>query len=189
MYNAIGDPYCYPNTSILINQANIRNQQKLDLFELAMTTHRFGEPLPDGRYSISHYCAIHRHLFQDVYPWAGKIRTIRISKNGSMFCYPENIKRELTKVLYALKSKSYLGGLQRSDFAVAAAHFLAELNAIHAFRDGNGRVQLAFLALIAFRAGHPLNLERLKPKVFLKIIIESFNGNEELLAVQINKLL
>jgi transposase-like protein len=49
---------------------------------------RSAEPLPAGKLTYPHYCAIHRHLFQDVYTWAGKPRTVRIAKGGSMFCYP-----------------------------------------------------------------------------------------------------
>ena len=174
MYETITDPYCYPNTSILINKAGIRNQKELDRFELSMSINRFSEPLPSGRFSVNHYRFIHHHLFQDVYPWAGKIRNIRISKSGSMFCYPENIKRELTKVFDSLRLSNHLTGLEQNDFVIAAAHVLAELNAIHAFRDGNGRVQLAFLALLSFKAGHQLNFTQLNPGLFLKCMIESF---------------
>ncbi|WP_441239339.1 Fic family protein [Bradyrhizobium sp. 930_D9_N1_4] len=45
-----------------------------------------------------HYRAIHRHLFQNVYDWSGNIRTVRILKGGSMFCYPERIDREMSKL-------------------------------------------------------------------------------------------
>jgi hypothetical protein len=44
-------------------------------------------PLPIGRLSVGHYQAIHRHLFQDVYPWTGMFRNVRIIRDGSMFCY------------------------------------------------------------------------------------------------------
>jgi fido (protein-threonine AMPylation protein) len=70
-----------------------------------------------------------------------------------------------------------------------AAHFLAELNAIHSFRDGNGRTQLAFLAEVAARAGHPLNLDRLDPEAFLQAMVASFQGEERLLAAQLRSLI
>ncbi len=77
----------------------------------------------------------------------------------------------------------------RAGFAAGAAHFLADLNAIHAFRDGNGRAQLAFVALLAAQAGHPLDLERLDPAAFLSAMIASFHGNEELLTMHLIALI
>jgi Fic/DOC family len=91
---------------------------------------------------------------------------IRISKEGSAFCYPEHIDRQLKQVFGALKNKQFLRNLSADEFAEQAAAFLSHLNAIHAFRDGNGRAQLAFMALEAFKAGHPLHLGRLDPKRF-----------------------
>lgn len=71
-YDAIEDPYCYPGTTLLRNIPDLRNAAALAAFEAASTTQRADEPLPGGRFGASHYRAIHRHLFQDVYPWAGK---------------------------------------------------------------------------------------------------------------------
>ena len=69
-----------------------------------------------------------------------------------------------------------------------AAHFLAELNAIHAFRDGNGRSQLTFLALLAHQAEHPLNLDRLDPDEMMTAMIASFDGDEDKLDAVIRGL-
>ena len=91
MYADVPDPYCYPGTTILINRLGFRDQAKLDAFEAEVTAERATQALPTGRLGYGHYRAIHRHLFQDVYAWAGKIRTVRISKEGSTFCYPEHI--------------------------------------------------------------------------------------------------
>lgn len=99
-----------------------------------------------------------------------------------MFCYPENIAGELNRVFGRLRSLRFLRGLDPPGFASGAAHVLAELNAVHAFRDGNGRAQLSFMALIAARAGHPLTLERLDPDPFLSAMIASSRGDEGPLA-------
>ena len=106
-----------------------------------------------------------------------------------MFCYPENIATEMRKLFIDLRRQHYLRGLPPEAFATAAAHFLAELNAIHAFREGNGRSQLAFMTLIAARANHPFDLERLSPGPFLAAMIASFAGDEAPLRGQIRGLL
>ena len=158
MYDSVSDPYCYPGTTVLINKLDLREQAELDAFEAEITSQRAGEALPDGRLDVAHYQSIHRHLFQDVYAWSGDFRTVRIAKDGSMFCYPENITAEMQKLFGILSDAHYLRDLPPENFAERAAHFLAELNAIHPFREGNGRTQLVFLTLFSDRAGHPLDL-------------------------------
>ena len=88
MYEVQPDPYCYAGTDVLKNIPGLRDSGDLRLFETAITSQRAEEPLPSGRLNASHYRAIHRHLFQDVYRWAGRYRTVRIAKGDSMFCYP-----------------------------------------------------------------------------------------------------
>ena len=182
MYADVPDPYCYPGTTILINRLGFRDQAKLDAFEAEVTAERATQALPTGRLGYGHYRAIHRHLFQDVYAWAGKIRTVRISKEGSTFCYPEHISREMRRLFQDLARERYYKDLDARTFAGKAAHFLAELNAIHPFREGNGRTQLSYLIALAERAGHPLTLEELDPMAILEATIASFGGNETLLA-------
>lgn len=89
----------------------------------------------------------------------------------------------------SLQQASFLVRLVEDEFAVQAAHFLAELNAIHPFREGNGRAQLAFMGLLAANAGHSLAFERLVPARFLAAMIESFGGSEQPLSKQLRKLM
>jgi cell filamentation protein len=188
MYRADPDPYCYPGTDVLRNKAGLTDSGALQQYETAMTFARAEEPLPAGRLSVSHYRAIHRHLFQDVYEWAGQFRTVRLTKGASTFCYPEHIAREMRQLFLWLRERGHLRNLSAAGFARDAAHVLAELNAIHPFREGNGRAQLTFLALLANRAGHPLELERLDPGMMLDAMIQSFNSNEGPLAATLEAL-
>jgi cell filamentation protein len=137
---------------------------------------------------FSHYKAVHHHLFQDVYDWAGQVRIVRISKGGNPFCFPENIEDQATKLFDDLRANDYLRSLETQVFSAKAAHFLAELNAIHAFREGNGRSQLTFFALLADHAGHPLDLDKLEAEDMLDAMIASFDGDERKLAAVIEEL-
>lgn len=185
MYDAVSDPYCYAGSTVLKNIPDIMEQGVLDEYEAAFTAQRADEPLPTGNLSVTQYRAVHHHLFQDVYEWAGKFRTVRISKDGSAFCYPENIAREMKRLFSALRKKNGLKKLSREEFASEAASFLSTLNAIHPFREGNGRTQVTFLALVAERAGHPLDLQMLEPESFLAAMVASFKGNDVPLQRQI----
>jgi cell filamentation protein len=182
MYRSEPDPYCYPGTTVLINRLDIRDQPTLDAFEAEMTSERASEPLPTGPLTSDCYLAIHRHLFQDVYDWAGNIRTIRISKGSSTFCYPEHIRRELDALFDRLAAGGELRHLDPRQFADEAAAFIAELNAIQPFREGNGRTQLAFLVVLSEQAGHPLDLSRLDPDAILSATIASFSADSRQLA-------
>jgi cell filamentation protein len=91
----------------------------------------------------------------------------------------------MRRLFAALKRKQYLDRLSREEFAREAANFLSTLNAIHPFREGNGRTQTTLLALVAERARHPLSLRRLRPKKFLAAMVASFKGNDRLLEREI----
>jgi cell filamentation protein len=189
MYDAIEDPYTYKNSTVLLNKLDLQNQADLDAFEAEISSARAEEPLPGGSLDFEHYKAIHHHLFQDVYHWAGQVRTVRIAKGGNPFCFPENIEGQATRLFDNLRLTDYLRNLDTQTFADKAAHFLAELNAIHAFREGNGRSQLTFFALLADHAGHPLKIEKLNPDEMLAAMIASFDGNERRLAGVIHDLI
>jgi cell filamentation protein len=189
MYEAEADPYCYPGTTILINRPGLRDRADLEAFETEMVSQRFREPLPPGRLTARHYCSIHRHLFQDVYAWAGRIRTVQIAKQGSAFCYPEHIEREMQRLFADLTAKKQFRGLTATGFSERATHFLADLNAIHPFREGNGRTQLSFLVALAHRAGHRLDAKRLDPGEMLRAMVRSFAGDEPPLAASIRRLM
>jgi cell filamentation protein len=188
MYDAVDDPYTYENSTVLINKLDLRDQAELDDFEAEITSARANEPLPEGNLDFAHYCTIHRHLFQDVYGWAGTPRTVRIAKQRNPFCFPEHIDAQANKVFADLKAGNYLKNLPANEFAERAAHFLAELNAIHAFREGNGRAQLTFFTLLADQAGQTLDLEKLDPAVMLRAMIASFDGDESGLKAVIEEL-
>jgi cell filamentation protein len=162
---------------------------QLEAFEAASVTQRSEEAFPDGAFDAAHFRAIHRHLFQDVYDWAGEPRTIRIFKDGSPFSYPENFEREIARLFDGLRARDFLRGRDADGFAAGAAYFLAELNAIHLFREGNGRAQTAFLAMLAAEAGHPLDLTRLDPAAWMQAMVRSFYVDAEDLTHQIRGLI
>ena len=87
-----------------------------------------------------------------------------------------------------MRREGLLGGRTAIAFATGAAHLLAELNAIHVFRDGNGRTQLAFLALPAHRADHRLDFDRMVPADMQAAMVGSFGGDTTLLVRQITVL-
>ena len=106
-----------------------------------------------------------------------------------LFAFPENIEDQGAKLFTELRAADYLKGRSGTRFAEGAAHFLAELNAIHAFREGNGRSQLTFFGLLAEAAGHPVKFSKLDPEAMLHAMVASFEGDESELAKVIKRLI
>jgi len=110
-----------------------------------------------GSFDCVHLKAIHKFLFQDIFPWAGQFRVVNIYKGDSPFAPPLNIQPTLADLLSKLKAERLLSGLRAEEFAPRAAFYLGEINAIHPFREGNGRAQREFIRQLAVQAGHPLS--------------------------------
>ena len=175
-YDIFEDPYCYKGSSVLKNKRQLTDADALQRFENNMVSLRFDEAIPSGNFDPAHYRAIHHHLFQDVYDWAGEYRSIRIAKHQSMFCYPEHIASQMDMLIPRLLSADFQPGCARESLIAAAADFLADLNAIHPFREGNGRTQLTFLFLLGEREGQRFDMPRIRPQALLAAMVESFSG-------------
>ena len=174
-YDSMDDPYAYKGSSTLKNKIGLRNSAELESFELEMTALRAQEALPSGNLDARHYTRIHRHIFQDVYAWAGKYRTVLTSKGGNPFCYPDYIDREMDK-LFATIGRT-IQAKDENQFFTEAARFLGELNAIHPFREGNGRAQLAFMSLVSQRSQFPLDFSLVRRETFLPAMVASYSGD------------
>jgi len=179
------DIYCIPGTSVLKNKAGITEQDLLDEYEADYTTVRIIElaqnPIP-GQFDLAHLCRIHRHVFQDVYEWAGQVRNVDIFRGDSRFCNVRQINAYSKKIFDTLKNEGHLFGLPPTDFAARLAHYLAEINAIHPFREGNGRVQRLFISQLADQAGYFLDYSALSQSDVYPAMQASFSGDEHPLA-------
>ena len=159
------DPYVYPGTNVLRNRYDLRDPAELERVEAAVTYGRLAElaeqPLP-GAYDLAHLQAFHARIFSDIYQWAGEIRTVAIAK-GDLFALPQHIEPYLSDVLRQLPAEGHLRGLGREQTLDRLTHYLAEINAAHPFREGNGRTQRAFIAQLADDAGYRVNWRHLDP--------------------------
>lgn len=181
------DDYTYPDSDVLINKPGLRDQAALDAFEADATAIRLlqlsQQPLP-GRFDLAHLCAIHRHLFQDVYLWAGQLRTVDISKGGSRFANCRQLESYLGRQLGCLASENWLRGLPPERFVERMAWLMGEINATHPFRDGNGRAQRAFCAQLAEDAGYFIDFSETTGDEMIAAMIANFRGSDrELVAL------
>ena len=179
------DAYVYPDTEVLRNKADIRDEAALEAFEADACAVRMLELIDNpiqGVFDLKHLCAIHRYLFQDVYDWAGEIRTVDISRGGSRFANFGLIEGYLGQQLNGLAEENFLRGTTPEGFVARLAHYMGEINAAHPFREGNGRVQRLFCSQLADQAGYFIDFEKVNQARMYEVMIASFNGNEKPLA-------
>jgi len=156
------DPYLIPGTNVLKNKVGIVDEKALSQFERPMSTQRIAElqenPIK-GNFDYEHLKKIHGHIFQDTYKWAGQERTVTIAKSSTMFCPANNIHYMQQDIFNKLRKDNFLKDLDCDQFSKKAADLLGDLNALHPFREGNGRTQREFLRQIALNAGYELDLK------------------------------
>jgi cell filamentation protein len=165
---SVGDPYVYLDAPrFLKNKFGIKDAATLDAAERVHVAQRIKQGAPGGEFDLDHLRAIHKHLFQDVYAWAGKTRTVELAKGGDQFHLVAYIETGMADIHRRLIQRKFLGGLDAETFAREPAQIIGDLNYLHPFREGNGRTQLQYLKQLTKRAGHNIDLTRLQPKQWL----------------------
>lgn len=185
------DDYFIRGTTVLKNRLNIADAEQLQALENRLTLVRTMElrrDPPPPTFNYEHMKAIHRHLFQDVYEWAGQERIgpdSRMTKEGpdvlnyapgdpqaptvAYGYYPGPQVREAAEHQYRLLAgEQHLQGLESAQFVQRLAEYWGELNVIHSFREGNTRTQVLFFEQLAEQAGHPLDTSKLLPGTRLR---------------------
>lgn len=168
--------YCYPGTDVLINKLDIRDPSLLKDMELALTSVRlhqlYDRPIA-GNFDLKHMQQIHKFIFQDIYPFAGAIRTEDIQKGSTPFASVRYLNENAKDIFSQLKNEKFLNGLKAEPFSERLAHYMAEINILHPFRDGNGRTTRELIRTIAKVNGYEINWSRVDAKDLLRSSIES----------------
>ena len=185
------DYYCYPDSPVLKNKLNIKDEAELNAAEREIASIRAAylieNPLK-GDLDFEYVKRLHRHLFADIYEWAGEIRSVDISK-GIIFCQHELIEVNANFLFEELRNENYLNGYEEPKLIEKLAYYMGDLNSIHPFREGNGRVQRAFLRELASRIGYRINFENILQTEMIRACNAAFNHDYEPLSKIIEKSL
>lgn len=171
--------YCYKGTDILINKLNITNDE--DLFNterelLSLRTYELNEKPLKGNSDFKYLKDIHKYLFQDVYRCAGDIRNCNIAKQD-LFCLAEHIKSFGAGVFNKLEKEKYFIDYDNGTTLEKLVELFADINALHPFREGNGRIQRVFIESLAKVNGIYLDLTNVSKMDMVIASHESINGD------------
>lgn len=173
------DPYIDRDSGVLRNRLGITDATLLERADADFSVLRLAQlrrhPIP-GDYDLPHLSRFHHHIFRDIYPWAGELRTVVISK-GSPFCLPQHIEAFAADLFARLAEATYLRGRGRDQFVDGLTDLLGDLNALHPFRGGNGRTQRAFCSQLARDAGHQIRWALMDPRENIAASHSSLRGN------------
>jgi cell filamentation protein len=177
-YDATPDPYCYAGSNVLINKLGLKSAAELEDAERKYTANRMGILLSkpvSGRFGFTHLKNIHKAIFCDVYEWAGKTRIHGfISKDGTIFCKAEYINSEASRIFNQLASEKYLRKLPFDQFVVRLVYYASEINALHPFREGNGRATREYIRQLAVYNNYFIAWQDVSAKELLKADIAAF---------------
>ena len=152
--------YTDPNTGLLRNLQDITDSDVQLFFESSAVTKRLKELYenPIKIKSINSLFKIHKHLFQDIYVWAGKKRTVEISKDGKQFFPTSHFDNAFRYIDQLIADFKKIPKDNKQLLAEKLAEILDNVNYLHPFREGNGRTQREFLRLLALEKHLTLNL-------------------------------
>jgi cell filamentation protein len=156
----MSDTYIDPETGILRNKLGLRTQKELSEAEYAHTINRsmqLSKKPIQGNFDLKHLQAIHKHQFHDVYEWAGKLRTVNISKGNTLFARTEYLESCMKDIHRNLEKNNFLRGMDKKEFVQKFTDVYGDINALHPFREGNGRTTRQFMAQLAEQAGYTLD--------------------------------
>lgn len=158
--------YFYPGTTTLRNYFNIKDKDKLKKAEITHTAAILLElrdkPI-EMNYDKNHLSAIHRYLFEEIYPFAGEYRKVNMGKEDTTFLMinkPQDIERALDELFYET-NEALNNCSNKMDFCEILANLYTQLIHIHPFREGNGRTTREFIREFSLNKSKELNLGEL----------------------------
>lgn len=169
------DPYIDEN-GVLINKKGIKDEFELDRVERAssyMKALYLDQNPIKGKFDLKHLQAIHKKLFEDIYPFAGKIRDGYLQKGQQDFTMGYRIVPQAEKLFTQLKNEQFLKKTEPAKIAGRLAYYMGEINAIHPFREGNGRTQRIFIAQLAKEAGFELTFSKATQEEMINASIQA----------------
>lgn len=192
-YDVGEDPYIDSATGVLRNLLGIDDDNELELAEariasIAITKVIATTHLMPSDLTLELLIDIHRQLFGAIYDWAGKLRTVEVSKGATSFARVEYLQMNLQELFGQFAADGYGAANDEREFVEKLAHYYGELNVLHPFREGNGRTIRTFLSLVADSHGYYIAWDEMDQDENTEASIASYNGDETPMYVLLDKI-
>ena len=171
---------CYENSTVLKNKFDIRDEKQLGIMEQSITSALIAKAfidIPFENVDFNFYKRLHEYVFSDIYEWAGQVRDVNISKKGTNFCPAEKIETSGERIFNSLSKHNYLKNLSFKDFIDKFTDLYCELNYLHPFREGNGRIHRLFLSMLVANTRKKLDFSKIDKDLFMIATIKSMSGD------------
>ena len=159
--------YFYPGTDVLINKFNIKDNERLKEVEATVSFEKLlelnREPL-NLNFDKNHLKSLHKYIFDDIYPFAGKYRNVNLRKErGSFLFIKEGFSiDEYLDYIFAETNKKLLNTHSKHDFSEVLAFLYTQLIYCHPFREGNGRTIREFIREFSIVKSRSVGLEEME---------------------------
>jgi cell filamentation protein len=164
------DPYVYAGTNVPENLFGKRDQSKLNVIEADIVWPRFAALHSQGvdaemPLSPDLHKTVHRRLFERVYPFAGKFRTINIAKNGEIvYANVAFLETSAETTWHDIRKRFETPCESVEDVVARLVTSMGDLHVLHPFREGNTRTLQLVIREIAWRAGYAVRWLEADPK-------------------------
>jgi cell filamentation protein len=183
----VNDPYLLGNGT-LRNKLGISNAAELKSTETFRTNMRqafLSDEGPSTQFGLDELQRIHQFLFQDVYEWAGEIRTVTLQKKSfeddrapqTTFVPPQLIRKVADVLFSDVQSLADTTDISKHDLLDALSGIFNRLNLLHPFREGNGRTQRIFVTNLARHHGLDLAWDVVTGERMVAVSIAGSSGD------------
>lgn len=171
MYDAINSKYTYPNSCVIKNKLNIKDEKKLEDYERQMVSFKLAtirkHSMPE-KFNANRLKYIHNYLFCDIYDFAGKYREENITKDNFMFAQYEYLRENVNKILDKININELIN-MTFEEKIKNISYYMTELNVLHPFREGNGRTIREFIRQLLQALGLEIDFSKIKYEEIIRV--------------------
>ena len=171
---------CYEGTDVLRNKFGFKDEKQLAIAEKEITSALLAKAeldIPFKNVDFDFYKNLHKFVFGDIYEWAGQVRIVNFSKKATNFCAADKIETIGQNIFARLKTNKFLDNLDENEFVYEFTELYRDLNMLHPFREGNGRIQRLFLSMLLKNINKTIDFSKIDCDLLMIATIKSVSGD------------
>ena len=171
---------CYEGTNVLKNKFGLKEEKQLVIAERNITSALIAKAeleIPFCNVNFEFYKDLHKYVFGDIYEWAGQTRKVDFSKKNTKFCNADEIEQKGIMIFQQLIKNNFFRDMKRKEFICELTELYCDLNMLHPFREGNGRIQRLFLSMLLRNINKSIDFTKIDKDEIMIATIKSATGD------------